>query len=102
MQLSGRMELQACRRRAAGGAAKSAADRTGRGKSADGSGRGLAAPAAAGRVPAASPEAIVYRLDCPPQPGSPFVVDLRVVRVRKSGGWSAGRALPSSQLHNAT
>jgi superfamily II DNA or RNA helicase len=53
-------------------------------------------------LPPASPEAIVYRLDCPPQPGSPFVVDLRVVRVRKSGGWSAGRALPSSQLQNAT
>src|SRR6266478_948465 len=53
-------------------------------------------------LPPASPEAIVYRLDCPPQPGSPFVVDLRVVRVLKSGGWSAGRTLPSSQLQNAT
>jgi len=53
-------------------------------------------------LPPASPEAIVYRLDSPPQPGSPFVVDLRVVRVLKSGGWSAGRTLPSSQLQNAT
>ena len=53
-------------------------------------------------VPPASPEEIAYRLDCPLQPGSPFVIDLRVVRTLKSGGWSAGRALPSAQLQNAT
>jgi superfamily II DNA or RNA helicase len=53
-------------------------------------------------VPPASPEAIAYRLDHPAQPGSPFVIELRVVRVLKSGGWGADRALPSAQLQNPT
>ena len=52
--------------------------------------------------PPASPEAIAYRLDCPPLPGSPFVIELRVVRVSKSGGWGGDRALPSAQLQNPT
>ncbi len=52
--------------------------------------------------PAASPEAIAYRLDWPMAPGSPFVIDLRVVRILKSGEWGADRALPSQQLQNAT
>jgi SNF2-related domain/SWIM zinc finger len=52
--------------------------------------------------PPASPEAIVYRLDGPPQPGTPFAIDLRVVRVLKSGGWGADRAFPSVQLQNTT
>jgi superfamily II DNA or RNA helicase len=54
-------------------------------------------------APPASPEAIAYRLDGPLQPGSSFVIDLRVVRILKSGGgWGADRALPSAQLQNAT
>jgi len=52
--------------------------------------------------PPASPEAIAYRLDWPIVSGSPFVIDLRVVRILKSGGWGADRALPSQQLQNAT
>jgi superfamily II DNA or RNA helicase len=52
--------------------------------------------------PPASPETIAYRLDWPMAPGSPFVIDLRVVRILKSGGWGAERALPSQQLQNAT
>jgi len=50
----------------------------------------------------ASPEAIVYRLDSPAQPGLPLVLELRVVRILKSGGWGAGRALPGVQLQNPT
>jgi superfamily II DNA or RNA helicase len=52
--------------------------------------------------PPASPEAIAYRLDRPVAPGSPFVIDLRVVRILKSGEWGADRALSSQQLTNAT
>jgi superfamily II DNA or RNA helicase len=52
--------------------------------------------------PPASPEAIAYRLDWPMAPGSPFVIDLRVVRILKSGQWGADRALPAQQLQNAT
>jgi superfamily II DNA or RNA helicase len=52
--------------------------------------------------PPASAEAIAYRLDWPVAPGSPFVVDLRVVRILKSGGWGTDRALPSQQLQSAT
>ena len=52
--------------------------------------------------PPASPEAIVYRLDFPVAPGSPFIIDLRVVRILKSGEWGADRALPSQQLQNPT
>jgi superfamily II DNA or RNA helicase len=52
--------------------------------------------------PPASPEAIAYRLDWPMAPGSPFVIDLRVVRILKSGEWGADRGLPSQQLANAT
>jgi SWIM zinc finger len=51
---------------------------------------------------AGSPEAIAYRLDLSPQPGSSFVLDLRVVRILKSGEWGADRALPSTQLQNPT
>jgi SWIM zinc finger len=39
--------------------------------------------------PAASPEAIVYRFDPPAKPGSSFVLDMRVVRLLKSGDWGA-------------
>src|SRR5580700_4620772 len=52
--------------------------------------------------PPASPEAIAYRLDWPMAPGSPFVIDLRVLRILKSGQWGADRALPAQQLQNAT
>jgi superfamily II DNA or RNA helicase len=52
--------------------------------------------------PPASPETVAYRLDWPMAPGSPFVIDLRVVRILKSGEWGADRALPSQQLQNAT
>jgi superfamily II DNA or RNA helicase len=52
--------------------------------------------------PPASPETIAYRLDWPTAPGFPFVIDLRVVRILKSGGWGADRALPSQQLQNPT
>ncbi len=52
--------------------------------------------------PLASPEMIVYRLDGPVAPGSPFVIDLRVVRILKSGAWGAERALPVQQLQNAS
>jgi superfamily II DNA or RNA helicase len=50
----------------------------------------------------ASPEAIVYRLDSSAQPGLPLVLELRVVRILKSGGWGADRALPGAQLQNPT
>src|ERR1700730_11507335 len=52
--------------------------------------------------PPASPETIAYRLDWPTAAGFPFVIDLRVVRILKSGGWGADRALPSQQLQNPT
>jgi hypothetical protein len=52
--------------------------------------------------PPVSLEAIAYRLDFPPQPGTPFLLDLRVVRILKSGVWGANRALPSTQLQNPT
>jgi superfamily II DNA or RNA helicase len=52
--------------------------------------------------PPSSPETILYRFDCPPQPGSPFVIDLRVVRVLKSGNRVADRAMPAAQLENPT
>jgi hypothetical protein len=50
----------------------------------------------------ASPDEIAYRLDHPAQPGLPFVLDLRVVRILKSGGWGADRPLPAGQLQNPT
>lgn len=53
-------------------------------------------------LPAASPEVMAYRLDRPPQPGLPFVFDLRVVRILKSGSWGADRPCPIQQLQNAT
>ncbi len=49
-----------------------------------------------------APEQLVYRLDRPPRPGASFVLDLRVVRVLKAGGWGADRACPIQQLQNAT
>ncbi len=52
--------------------------------------------------PPTSPETIVYRLDEPVAPGLPFVIDLRVVRILKSGAWGADRALPVQQLQNAS
>jgi superfamily II DNA or RNA helicase len=52
--------------------------------------------------PAAVPDEIGYRLDYPARPGLPFVLDLRVVRVLKTGGWGADRALPAGQLQNPT
>jgi len=52
--------------------------------------------------PAAAPDEIAYRLDYPPRPGLPFVLDLRVVRVLKTGYWGADRALPAGQLQNPT
>ena len=52
--------------------------------------------------PAAAPDEIAYRLDHPARPGLPFVLELRVVRVLRSGGWGADRPLPAGQLQNAT
>jgi superfamily II DNA or RNA helicase len=52
--------------------------------------------------PPASPEVVAYRLDLPMAPGSTFVIDLRVVRILKSGEWGADRALPVQQLQNPT
>src|SRR6516164_10136500 len=52
--------------------------------------------------PSAAPEEIAYRLDYPARPGSPFLLELRVVRLLKSGGWGADRPLPSGQLQNPT
>jgi hypothetical protein len=45
---------------------------------------------------------IAYRLDHPARPGLPFVLELRVVRVLKTGGWGADRVLPAGQLQNPT
>ncbi|HEX3413609.1 MAG TPA: DEAD/DEAH box helicase [Stellaceae bacterium] len=52
--------------------------------------------------PPASPETVAYRLDRPMAPGSSVVIDLRVVRILKSGEWGADRALPAQQLQNPT
>ena len=52
--------------------------------------------------PPALPQTVAYRLDWPMAPGSPFVIDLRIVRILKSGQWGADRALPAQQLQNAT
>jgi len=46
--------------------------------------------------PARPPEEIVFRIDVSPQPGRPFTLDLRVVRVLKSGTYGADRACPSA------
>src|SRR6201987_3172663 len=53
-------------------------------------------------LPPSSPEAIAYRLDYAPQSGAPFWIDLRVVRITKSGDWGSDRTLPSQQLQNPT
>ncbi len=53
-------------------------------------------------LPTAAPEEMAYRLDPPPQPGLPFILELRVVRILKSGGWGADRPCPIQQLQNAT
>jgi superfamily II DNA or RNA helicase len=53
-------------------------------------------------LPPAAPEEMAYRLDHPPQPGLPFMFELRVVRILKSGGWGADRSCPIQQLQNAT
>jgi hypothetical protein len=52
--------------------------------------------------PAAAMDEIAYRLDHPARPGLPFVLELRVVRVLKTGGWGADRVLPAGQLQNPT
>ena len=52
--------------------------------------------------PAVVPDEMAYRLDHPPRPGLPFVLELRVVRVLKSGDWGADRPLPAAQLQNPT
>jgi superfamily II DNA or RNA helicase len=52
--------------------------------------------------PSTAPEEIAYRLDYPEKPGSPFLLDLRVVRLLKSGGRGADRPLPAGQLQNPT
>jgi hypothetical protein len=44
--------------------------------------------------PPASLETVAYRLDFPLQPGTPFLLDLRVVPILKSGMWGANRPLP--------
>src|SRR5437879_8323171 len=52
--------------------------------------------------PEASPDEIAYRLHHPTRQGLPFVLDLRVVRILKSGSWGADRPLPTGQLQNPT
>jgi superfamily II DNA or RNA helicase len=52
--------------------------------------------------PAAAQDEIAYRLDHPARPGLSFLLDLRVVRVLKSGEWGADRALPAGQLQDPT
>jgi superfamily II DNA or RNA helicase len=49
-----------------------------------------------------APEEVVYRLDHPTKPGLPFLLELRVVRILKSGSWGADRPLPAGQLTNPT
>ena len=56
---------------------------------------------AAAHAPTATEE-IAYRLDAPPQPGMPLVIEARIVRLLKAGGWGAGRSVPTSQLQNPT
>ncbi len=51
---------------------------------------------------ASAPDVLAYRLDSPPQSGLPFALDLRVVRILKSGRWGADRPWPPQQLQNAT
>ncbi|HUC70594.1 MAG TPA: hypothetical protein VMS01_05325 [Stellaceae bacterium] len=55
------------------------------------------------RVAAATPapEELAYRLDRPAASGASFVLDLRVARRLKSGGWGADRPCPL-QLQNPT
>src|SRR6266481_2283610 len=52
--------------------------------------------------PGVAPDELAYRLDHPPRPGLLFLLDLRVVRVLKSGGWGADRPLPAGQLQSPT
>ena len=52
--------------------------------------------------PARAADEIAYLLDQPARPGLPFVLDLRIVRVLKSGGWGDDRSLPAGQLQNPT
>jgi superfamily II DNA or RNA helicase len=52
--------------------------------------------------PATAADEIAYLLDHPPRPGLPFGLDLRVVRVLKTGGWGDDRALPAGQLQKPT
>jgi len=52
--------------------------------------------------PAAAADEIAYRLDHPERPGGSFALDLRVVRVLKTGGWGDDRTLPAAQLQNPT
>jgi superfamily II DNA or RNA helicase len=47
-------------------------------------------------------EEIAYRLDFAPHPETPFLLDARIVRRLKAGGWGASRTLPLSQLQNPT
>jgi SNF2-related domain/Helicase conserved C-terminal domain/SWIM zinc finger len=45
--------------------------------------------------PDRSREEIVYVIDMPPHPGQPFILEMRVARVLKSGAYGADRACPS-------
>jgi superfamily II DNA or RNA helicase len=53
-------------------------------------------------LPGAAQDEIAYRLDHSARPGLPFVLDLRVVRILKSGVWGADRPVPAGQLQNPT
>jgi superfamily II DNA or RNA helicase len=53
-------------------------------------------------LPTSAPEEIAYRLDYPTNPGLPFLLELRVVRILKSGSWGADRPFPAGQLQNPT
>ena len=46
--------------------------------------------------PAAAADEIAYRLDHPERPGGSFALELRVVRVLKTGGWGDDRTLPAA------
>ncbi len=101
MQLSGRLELQALRRRAVAGDRRAAA-RAG-GQLPDPLDGPLAAwlaqlPSAA-LEEAETVETLVYRLDRPRSAGRSFTLEARIVRPLKSGRLGAGRSCSLADLH---
>ena len=104
MQLSGRLELQALRRRAVAGPRRAAA-RAGDPDSPEPLDGPLAAwlaqlPSAA-LEEAETVETLVYRLDRPRGVGRSFTLDARIVRPLKSGRLGAGRSCSLADLHTS-